>query len=204
MTEHPQILIPDLSHTEWLNLIEVKLRGEIRTAEFILKGIEEGQSDFPKEDCLTILNNAKKSLEEYRPGDDSPTIAIGYIPPRKLSSLNARFWQSVSKLDKEKNDIALAEKNTELVREFVRWGVKDHKGLKVPYAKDSEQVGPMTYPVTAWEMVDIYEAAGLLNQIFHEVVMFNRLGESKKKQSSSLSGTTQTNSTASSASSSHP
>jgi hypothetical protein len=202
MEDRYQVLVPDLNATEWIDLVEAKIKAEIRSAEYVLNEIKEGnQKKVTEEDCHKVIQLANDTLKNYKPGPDAYAVEVGYIPPRKFASLQAHYSKAIKKYNPDNPDDD--ERLTDYMREFVRWGIKGHKNFKIEYKKEEEKVGPLSYPVATWYMVDLYESSKMLVPIFHEVMRYNTLSESKKKQSSSPYGTTPPHSTVKDAENAH-
>jgi hypothetical protein len=209
-----QIIVPDMEATQEVDLVELRFRGTKERAEGMLEKLEKDvrEQTIDVGECrkavkLTreALDAANEGLGNYKPEPDNPRVVIGYIPPRKLTSLrHAQYVVNRQQLEAETATREQLDGLDDIAREYLRWGIKGHSGLGCDFEQEKEKAGPREYDVATWEMVDIYEGIEMLQDLFHEVMAYNSLAEKKRKQSSSKPGIEPTTSTADCAASSPP
>jgi len=197
------MLIPDLAATKEINLVRLYFERTVDNARY---GLEQAGSEEEKKEATETLTAAQKALDEFQPSDDDPTITIGSIPPPKLTELrNCGFVSLRDEKDAEADKVSaeFLNRTAEISRQYIRWGVRGHANLSgVKFETEKDRIGSKEYEVASVETVYIYEGMsnGLyFNWIANEVIKFNTLDESKKKQSSQPAGTSPQTSTANSA-----
>jgi hypothetical protein len=170
-----QIVVPDTSATKDVDLLELKWSMAARRARADIKA--NGESDL----ALGVIADSEKILAKLEGSTESrPSVTIGYIPVRKLSSLrNARFALSRDDPDMSREYLDSLE---DIIRETVRWGVKGHQGLGFDFESTKEKVGPLEYNVATWEMVDVYERIEMLMDLYTETNDYNTLSEKKSEE----------------------
>jgi len=199
------MLIPDLKATKEINLTRLYFERSVDNAQFAL---ENARTDEEKKEAKKILKTAQKVLKDHIPNGSDPTITIGYIPPPKLTELrNSGFvnLRDEGEFDAKTISAGFLNRTAEVSREYLRWGVRGHTNLAdVKFETETERIGSKEFEVASIETVYIYEAMsnGLyFNWIANEVIAYNTLDESKKKQSSQPPGTQPKSSTVKSANS---
>jgi hypothetical protein len=144
------------------------------------------------------INNEWMKAQDLpsEPSDKNPQILIGYIPPSKKAELMHRsgdVWRGNSIKTGGTEEEARAqieavpgsvwEGNDEVAREWVRWGVRGHDCMPVPYAGAKESYRGKDRPVASPDMVELYEANGWLYVLARLVREFNTLDAEKKRPS---------------------
>jgi len=195
--------------TEELDLLELRLKTTVLNAEYAIReltDVDRPLTDEEKSDLALAheaLEAAETAQSRHVKDATTPVALVGFIPTRKLTSLRHRY----SILHKDDFDHATAtleerEEFDEIARLYLRWGIKGHRNLGVPFDAEKEMCGPRKVTVASWEMVDVYEGLGLLYLMYSRVREYNTLAEIKKKESLLNAGTIPLSSTAKSADSS--
>jgi len=203
MTEYT--ITPDLGATEEINLVEAVLSNTKARARATLESLK-ASDDKEAQEAVKIaqdaLEAAEKALEEFKPSDDQPKVTVGYIHPRKMSSIdNQRYIALRGKWTPETATLEQLDALTDIAREIVRYGIKGHKNFGFDFMKEKASLGSAEVLVVPDELLDFYESttvlgARILHVLADEVQRFNVLAEKKSKASSLPAGTDQANSTA--------
>ena len=203
------MIVPDLSKTKEVNLVELRFRSTLAEAEHTIaylgrEPLAEGETEKVRKESIRIATDArdaaKAALDAFEPSDDDPVVTIRYIPPRVMTSIRHAYRLAMRDLE----DVAHATREQldaldEAQREIVRWGVAGHVNLGFEHEGESVKAGPLTYDATTWETVEVYEGIGMLRALATDVIGYNTLQDAEKKTLSQQSGTTPSNSTATSA-----
>jgi hypothetical protein len=204
-----QILTPDLSATQEVNLLEMILRDiQRRTASMLaqmetaeIKDEDKDEQEAAFKIARDALDAAEKELAAFQPADDHPHITIGYIHPRKAGSLeNRRFLAMRGGWSVKTATLAQLDELTEITREVVKYGVKGHRNMAYPFMTETVRIGSAEIAALPEELLDLYQATkvlgtGLLQVLADEVQQYNTLSEKKRQVSLSPSGTVPVNST---------
>lgn len=187
------MIVPDLNKTEEKNLIELRLRNTLATAELTIKRLRKKEQSEDIEKSIEIARRAAdaavEALEEWKPDPEDPIVDVGYIPSRKLTSIRNGMYLANRNFNLDDCTREQLDAFDDLDREIVRWGVKGHRGLDVDYKSRQERAGAINVQVATWETVDMYERLGMLPALRDAVMQYNRLDDSKKKRSPSSPGT---------------
>ena len=194
-----QILTPDFNATVELDLVELDLKRTIQNADFVLSG--EDISAELRTDAEVSRKAAQEALDKHNSNGTSPKVKIGYIPPRKLTTLRHKHYV-LTRQDLKIEDATCEqlEELSDIQREYLRWGIKGHSGLDAEYKAEKDVCGPKEYNTASWDTVELYEGMGLLSALYTEVLVYNMLSEEKKRVSLSKPGTNPTTLTVASAS----
>jgi hypothetical protein len=188
----PQVLIPDLDHTEELDVFEEQLQGTVAIWETVVREAAQDGDDEELEGANTAHDEAIEALAEYRKDPGGPTVTLGFLPPSKKTELQTRMGihreNGTPEIDKRLASL-------DVVREYVRWGVKGDS-LEHGIQWETEEYRGRKYKVCPDAVLDLYEFNGWLNVLFGAVLAFNSLDAEKKRASSRNAGTTPGPSTA--------
>ena len=189
-----QIIIPDTSATREVDLVRLQLESTMRRAELEAADPESEIQDLARE----AAEDARQALSDLESSEEPrPTVTIGYLPSRKLSSL--RNASMIARRGKFSADTATHEQLdaiTDIMREYVRWGVRGHRDLGFDFESVKECIGPFEHDVASWMVVDVYERIGMLPDLFSVIQEYNELSQKKSKPSSCKPGTSHTTTTA--------
>lgn len=193
------MLIPDLKATKDINLTVLYFERSVESAEYALR---EAKTEEEKKEAREVVEAAKKVLEEFKSNGEDPIVTIGYLPPQKMTELRNEGFinaRDAGEINPSTISADFLHRTASMSRQYLRWGVRGHKNLSdVPFETEKEVLGPREFDVASWDTVGIYElmSNGLyFNWLANEVIKFNNLDDSKKKQSSQQSGTSPQNST---------
>jgi len=202
------LITPDLGATQEINLVAAVLEHTKATAAATLEALK-AQTDEESKAAVKLaqkaLEAAEQSLADFNPSDDQPAVTIGYIHPRKMSSIdNQRYIALRGKWDPKTATLEQLDSLTEIAREIVRFGVKGHKNFGFPFMQEKVTIGSTEILVVADELLDAYQGTTVLGSrilqvLADEVQRYNLLAEKKRQPSSLPVGTDQANSTAESA-----
>ncbi len=188
----------DMSATKEVDLIVLQLMRTIANAEYVLSlNAETDEEKEARKEAEKMKGVAEKELERYEPDEDAPVVLVGVIPPRIMTQLRNEIYVQ-NRDDREMKELGAQELNerADNSRKWLRWGIKGHRHLGIEYEAEEVAAGPLVYKAATWEMVDVYEGLGLLEQLCNEVMTFNTLDAEKKRRSLLRPGTRQKPSTA--------
>jgi hypothetical protein len=201
-------ITPDLGATEEVNVVEAILESTKRSAAAILEALaanppeDKEEADGAVKIAQAGLDAAEKALEEFKPADDQPTVTVGYIHPRKMSSIdNQRYIALRGQWKPQTATLEQLDSLTEIAREIVRFGVKGHKNFGFDFMQEKANLGSAEVLVVPDVLLDFYQATkvlglGILHVLADKVQEFNALSEKKSTPSLSHVGTDPVNSTA--------
>jgi hypothetical protein len=197
-----QVLSTDLKTTRDIYLVELLLNRTVQNADLQLAQ-SNGQKKLTKEERIEIEDIKKEALDalgKFEANNKEPMVTIGYIPPRKMTSLKHRLYIATrDDIQPRQATQEHLDEGAEIHREHLRWSIRGMNNLKVEYTSEEDTCGPQTFQVATWETVGILEGLGLMPALFEEIMKYNSLDAEKKSLSSSKSGMNPSKQTATSA-----
>jgi len=168
-------LVPDMSATVTIDPELERLRNEATLLEAIAKD---------KPEVLPASQDATGELQAYDPKDaDCPALVVGYIPPGKVTELNAALSEIADLPTQRAKIVRLGEINRDFCRWSLRgWALKNTKGDAVPFLAKTEKFRGQDHPVADETMLDILELMKWLGPVARYVQELNNLGEEMRKK----------------------
>jgi hypothetical protein len=172
-----QLLSVDMEATQEVVILRELLAFEEATFSIALQDPDTEEKDKPR---IQARLDAIKADQQIPDKDDDPRISIGYLPPAKRSELYHRH--TVAMRGKTVETIAAEDLDgyDDIVREWVRWGVRAGRNLPFPVTRVEVSWRGKKHQVLSDETMDQLQLNGLLHVLKKLVEQFNTLDEEKK------------------------
>jgi hypothetical protein len=172
-----QIITLDMAATAEFNVLERLLEFQEATMRAALPLAPEHEKPAIEARLAEILADKALPLN-----DGMAHVVVGYLPPAKRAELAHRTAVLFRGRQPDEYPAEAFDAYDDIEREWIRWGVRGHRGMPFPFAQVPVQWRGKTHAVVADEVLDQYQFNDLLHPLKVLVEQYNRMDEEKKTQ----------------------